>query len=93
MLYRSIFDVVRDFLHEEALSDDKVLSKYLKPELLIVDDMGMKQLPQGIYTLLIHRTRRLSAIGIIPISIVRSRFFGRSVPNISWSVWPMTYSA
>jgi DNA replication protein DnaC len=46
VLYRSIFDVVRDFLHEEALSDDKVLAKYLKPELLIVDDMGMKQLPK-----------------------------------------------
>jgi len=46
VLYRSIFDVVRDFLHEEALSDDKVLAKYLKPDLLIVDDMGMKQLPK-----------------------------------------------
>jgi hypothetical protein len=46
VLCRSIFDVVRDFLHEEALSDDKVLSKYLKPELLGVDDMGMKQLPK-----------------------------------------------
>jgi DNA replication protein DnaC len=38
--------VVRDFLHEEALSDDKVLSKYLKPDLVIIDDMGMKQLPK-----------------------------------------------
>jgi DNA replication protein DnaC len=46
VLYRSIFDVVRDFLHEEALSDDKVMGKYLKPDLLIVDDMGMKQLPK-----------------------------------------------
>jgi DNA replication protein DnaC len=46
VLYRSIFDVVRDFLHEEALADEKVLSKYLKPDLLIVDDMGMKQLPK-----------------------------------------------
>ena len=46
VLYRSIFDVVRDFLHEEALSDDKVMSRYLKPDLLIVDDMGMKQLPK-----------------------------------------------
>jgi DNA replication protein DnaC len=46
VLYRSIFDLVRDFLHEEALSDDKVMGKYLKPELLIVDDMGMKQLPK-----------------------------------------------
>jgi len=47
VLYRSIFDLVRDFLHDEALgSEDKVLSKYLKPDLLIVDDMGMKQLPK-----------------------------------------------
>lgn len=44
--YRSIFDVVRDFLHQEALADEKVLMKYLKPDLLIVDDMGMKQLPR-----------------------------------------------
>ena len=47
VLYRSIFDVVRDFLHEEVLGgDDKLLADYLKPELLIVDDMGMKQLPR-----------------------------------------------
>jgi len=47
VLYRSIFDVVRDFLHDEAVSgQEKVLAKYLKPDLLIVDDMGMKQLPK-----------------------------------------------
>jgi DNA replication protein DnaC len=47
VLYRSIFDVVRDFLHDQALGDeDKQLAKYLKPELLIIDDMGMKQLPR-----------------------------------------------
>ena len=46
VLYRSIFDVVRDFLHEEALGDEKVMSKYLKSDLLIIDDMGMKQLPK-----------------------------------------------
>jgi DNA replication protein DnaC len=47
VLYRSIFDVVRDFLHDEAVgADDKVLGRYLKPELLIIDDMGMKQLPK-----------------------------------------------
>jgi len=44
--YRSVFDVVRDFMQDEAFGgQDKVLSKYLKPDLLIVDDMGMKQLP------------------------------------------------
>jgi DNA replication protein DnaC len=47
VLYRSIFDVVRDFLHDEALGgEDKVLARYLKPDLLLVDDMGMKQLPK-----------------------------------------------
>ena len=47
MLYRSIFDVVRDFLQDEAMvQTDKTLAKYLKPDLLIIDDMGMKQLPK-----------------------------------------------
>jgi DNA replication protein DnaC len=47
VLYRSIFDVVRDFLHDEALgTDEKVLARYLKPDLLIIDDMGMKNLPK-----------------------------------------------
>lgn len=47
VLYRSIFDLVRDFLHDEALAgQDKVLARYLKPDLLIIDDFGMKQLPK-----------------------------------------------
>lgn len=47
VLYRSIFDVVRDFLHDEPLGgDDKTLARYLKPDLVIIDDMGMKQLPR-----------------------------------------------
>ena len=47
VLYRSIFDVVRDFLQDEAFAgQDKVLARYLKPDLLIIDDMGMKQLPK-----------------------------------------------
>jgi DNA replication protein DnaC len=47
VLYRSIFDVVRDFLRDEALGgEDKVLMRYLKPDLLLIDDMGMKQLPK-----------------------------------------------
>ena len=47
VLYRSIFDVVREFLVDEAVGgQDKVLARYLKPDLLIVDDMGMKNLPR-----------------------------------------------
>jgi len=46
VLYRSIFDLVRDFMKEEALGDEGILGKYLRCDLLIVDDMGMKQLPR-----------------------------------------------
>ena len=47
VLYRSIFDVVRDFLHDEAFDgQEKILARYLKPDLLIIDDMGIKQLPK-----------------------------------------------
>ncbi|MFO0839576.1 MAG: ATP-binding protein [Phycisphaerae bacterium] len=57
VLYRSIFDLVRDFLSDEALGGQgtgltgitaatKSLERYLRPDLLIVDDMGMKQLPK-----------------------------------------------
>ena len=45
--YRSIFDLVRDFLADEAFAGaDRLLAKYLKPDLLIVDDIGIKQLPR-----------------------------------------------
>ena len=48
VLYRSVFDLARDFMHEETLGDEsnKMLTRYLKPDLLIIDDMGMKQLPR-----------------------------------------------
>lgn len=47
VLYRSIFDAVRDFLHDEAFEGhDRVMTRYLKPDLLILDDMGLKQLPK-----------------------------------------------
>lgn len=46
-LYRSIFDVVHNFLKAEALGeDDTMIANYLRPDLLIIDDMGMKQLPK-----------------------------------------------
>jgi DNA replication protein DnaC len=43
--YVSIFDLVRELMDEEALTSGKLLGKYLKPDLLIIDDMGLKQLP------------------------------------------------
>ena len=47
VLYRSIFDLVRDFMKDEAFNQqDKTLRKYLRPDLLIIDDMGLKALPK-----------------------------------------------
>lgn len=46
VLYRSIFDLVRELREEDNLpAGGKPLARYLKPDLLIVDDMGLKQLP------------------------------------------------
>jgi DNA replication protein DnaC len=38
VLYRSIFDLVRELLSQETLSAEaRLLNKYLKPDLLIID--------------------------------------------------------
>ena len=45
VLYRSIFDLVRELRDEDNLpAGGKPLARYLKPDLLIIDDMGLKQL-------------------------------------------------
>lgn len=44
--YRSIFDLVRDLAASEGGPEEsRLLARYLKPELLIIDDMGLKTLP------------------------------------------------
>jgi len=46
VIYRSIFDVARDLTRAENIGkQDAALTKYLKADLLIIDDMGLKQLP------------------------------------------------
>lgn len=46
VLYRSIFDLTRELLAQESqASESRLLNKYLKPDLLIIDDMGLKALP------------------------------------------------
>jgi DNA replication protein DnaC len=46
VLYCSIFDLVRELQSEQSPAQlDRTLSRYLKPELLLIDDMGMKVLP------------------------------------------------
>jgi DNA replication protein DnaC len=47
VLCRSIFDLVRDLMAEEALPQkDHGLRHYLKPDLLIIEDFAGKQLPK-----------------------------------------------
>lgn len=47
VLYRSVFDVVQDLRSDETLRGaDRMLTRYLKPDLLIIDDMGLKVLPK-----------------------------------------------
>lgn len=47
VLYRSIFDLVNDFLKDEAFNQqERTVRKYLKADLLIIDDMGLKSLPK-----------------------------------------------
>jgi len=48
VLYRSIFDAVGELSQAEAFNESpKALRKYLAPDLLIIDDMGLKKLPKN----------------------------------------------
>lgn len=47
VLYRSIFDLVREFMKDEAFTgEERTMARYLKTDLLLIDDMGMKVLPK-----------------------------------------------
>jgi len=46
VLYSSIFDLVRQLQADLSPAEqDRTLTRYLKPDLLIIDDMGLKVLP------------------------------------------------
>ncbi len=46
VLYRSVFDLVRDPLQPGThAAEARLLNRHLKPDLLIIDDMGQKILP------------------------------------------------
>ena len=55
VLYRSIFDVAKDI---NKKSEDDIIDSFLKPNLLIIDELGMKNLSQQateIFLEVIHR--------------------------------------
>ena len=46
VLYRSIFDACNELREAETFQESKkMIQRYLKPDLLIIDDMGLKVLP------------------------------------------------
>jgi DNA replication protein DnaC len=67
VLYRSVFDVVGDLQTDQALrGQDKMMQKYLKPNLLIIDDMGLKVLPkhagEHLFEIILRRYENRSTI-------------------------------
>ena len=47
VLYRSIFDTINELLQAENFGDGpRIMKQYLQPDLLIIDDMGIKKLPK-----------------------------------------------
>ena len=47
VLYRSIFDTVTEMIQAENFGEGgKTMNRYLKADLLIIDDMGIKKLPK-----------------------------------------------
>lgn len=67
VLYASVFDLVRDLVEEEEIPGERSkLAKYLKCELLIIDDMGIKQLParsgEHLFEIIMRRYEKRSTI-------------------------------
>lgn len=67
VLYRSIFDAVGELMQAEAFGESaKVIARYLKPDLFILDDMGLKKLPnhagEHIFEIIMRRYELRSTI-------------------------------
>lgn len=67
VLYRSIFDAVAELMQAEALNETgKILARYLKSDLLILDDMGLKKLPtqsgEYLFEIIMRRYEKRSTI-------------------------------
>jgi DNA replication protein DnaC len=67
VLYRSIFDAVAELMQAEALNESsKVITTYLKPDLFVLDDMGLKKLPKQsgeyLFEIIMRRYEKRSTI-------------------------------
>lgn len=67
VLYLSIFDAVSDLMQAEAFNETPArLKRYLAPDLLIIDDMGLKRLPKNsgeyLFEIIMRRSELRSTI-------------------------------
>ena len=67
VLYLSIFDAVSDLMQAEAFNESPTrLKRYLTPDLLIIDDMGLKRLPKNsgeyLFEIIMRRSELRSTI-------------------------------
>jgi DNA replication protein DnaC len=67
VLYVSVFDLVRELVEEEEIPGERSrLGKYLKCDLLIIDDMGIKQLParsgEYLFEIIMRRYEKRSTV-------------------------------
>ncbi len=65
--YVSIFDILKDIMHDEDRdTHDSVMNAYLKVDLLLLDDMGMKALPpksgEYLFEIIMRRHERKSTM-------------------------------
>jgi DNA replication protein DnaC len=85
VLYRSVFDLVRELLEPETqAAESRLLKRYLKPDLLIIDDMGLKVLPakSGEILLEIIMRRYEARRSLMPTE--ESRFTSSRTESPSW---------
>ena len=67
VFYRSIFTAVSELMQAEVLNETAArLKRYLAPEVLIIDDMGLKQLPKNagehLFEIILRRSEHHSTI-------------------------------
>lgn len=67
VFYRSIFTAVSELMQAEAMNETAArLKRYLAPEVLIIDDMGLKQLPKNagehLFEIILRRSEHHSTI-------------------------------
>jgi DNA replication protein DnaC len=84
VLYCSVFDLVRELQAEASPAElNRCLARYLKPDLLIIDDMGLKTLPPKAGEILLEIVLRSDLVSCwTPGSELRSNRFAPALASL-----------